>query len=302
MRKKYNKKLSKSFLTVYDIEVKGLIKAYSKKRVLDGISFTVVKGSITGFIGPNGAGKTTTIKILSGLLRRDGGEVYVLGEDPWDNPRLKERVSVIFTKLPYPVNDTVEEYLNDLNSVFRGDVRKLVKDFNLKEHLKKRIGQLSSGQAQKIQLIASLLKNPELIIADEPTANLDPKARIEFYDLVKRLNKEFNATFFISSHILTELERVIDHVIFISNGRVIAEGELGKIEAMADSDEIVILTNDKERALEVLKEFNPIADGQYIRVKGKMRVILDLLDDNGVEVLSVRKVSLEDVFKKFTNI
>lgn len=302
MRKKYNKKLLKSFFTVYDIEVKGLIKAYSKKRVLDGISFTVVKGSITGFIGPNGAGKTTTIKILSGLLRRDGGEVYVLGEDPWDNPRLKERVSVIFTKLPYPVNDTVEEYLNDLNSVFRGDVRKLVKDFNLTEHLKKRIGQLSSGQAQKIQLIASLLKNPELIIADEPTANLDPKARIEFYDLVKRLNKEFNATFFISSHILTELERVIDHVIFISNGRVIAEGELGKIEAMADSDEVVILTNDKERALEVLKELNPIADGQYIRVKGKMRVILDLLDDNGVEVLSVRKVSLEDVFKKFTNI
>jgi ABC-2 type transport system ATP-binding protein len=302
MRKKYNKKLLKSFFTVYDIEVKGLIKAYSKKRVLDGISFTVVKGSITGFIGPNGAGKTTTIKILSGLLRRDGGEVYVLGEDPWDNPRLKERVSVIFTKLPYPVNDTVEEYLNDLNSVFRGDVRKLVKDFNLTEHLKKRIGQLSSGQAQKIQLIASLLKNPELIIADEPTANLDPKARIEFYDLVKRLNKEFSATFFISSHILTELERVIDHVIFISNGRVIAEGELGKIEAMADSDEVVILTNDKERALEVLKELNPIADGQYIRVKGKMRVILDLLDDNGVEVLSVRKVSLEDVFKKFTNI
>lgn len=103
---------------------------------------------------------------------------------------------MIFTKLPYPPNDTVEEYLEDLNSIFHGDLNRLIKDFNLTQHLKKKISQLSSGQAQKIQLIAALIKNPELIIADEPTANLDPQARLEFYDMVTNMIKEYGVTFF----------------------------------------------------------------------------------------------------------
>nr|WP_221290543.1 ABC transporter ATP-binding protein [Stygiolobus caldivivus] len=281
---------------------RGLIKSFGGKLVLKGLTFSVVKGSITGFVGPNGAGKTTTIKILSGLLRKDKGEILVLGEDPWDNPRIRKRVSVIFTKLPYPSNDSVKEYLEDLNSVFRGDLQRLIREFNLQDHLKKRVSQLSSGQAQKIQLIASLLKDPELVIADEPTANLDPQARLEFYDMVKALARDYGVTFFISSHILSELERVIDHVVFIEDGTVKALGELSYVESLVNADEVVVLVKDKERAMTVLKDFNPVPDGPYIKVKGEVRKIIDLLDDNHIEVLSVRKVSLDDVFRKLSGI
>jgi len=110
---------------VFVIELYNMKKSFSGREVLKGVTFTVPRNSITGFIGPNGAGKTTTIKILSGLLRKDSGEIKVLGEEPWDNPKLRYKVSVIFTKLPYPPNDTVEEYLEDLNSIFRGDLNRL---------------------------------------------------------------------------------------------------------------------------------------------------------------------------------
>ena len=280
------------------IELYNVKKSFNGREVLKGVTFTVPKNSITGFIGPNGAGKTTTIKILSGLLRKDSGEVRVLGEDPWDNPRLRYKVSVIFTKLPYPQNDTVEEYLNDLNSIFHGDLKRLIKDFNLTQHLKKRISQLSSGQAQKVQLIAALIKNPELIIADEPTANLDPQARLEFYDMVTSMTKEYGVTFFISSHILSELEKVITHVVFINDGIVTAMGDINSIEANLSSDEVIILVREKEKAMKVLEKFNPIVEGAYIRVKGNIREIVDLLDDSKIEILSIRKSSLDDVFKK----
>jgi len=287
---------------VHAIELYNVYKSYNNKPVLRNITFTVPQSSITGFIGPNGSGKTTTIKILSGLIRKDKGVIRVLEEDPWDNPKLKRKVSVIFTKLPYPPNDTVEEYLSDLNSIFKGDLSKLIKEFNLSEHLKKKISQLSSGQAQKIQLIAALLKNPELIIADEPTANLDPQARLEFYELVRFMVKEYNVTFFISSHILSELEKVITHIVFINNGVITATGEINDIEAKISSNEILLLVREKEKALKILAKYNPTLDGAYIKVKGNLREIVDLLDDGKIEILSIRKASLDDVFRKLSGV
>jgi len=283
---------------VFVIELYNVKKSFNGREVLKGVTFTVPRNSITGFIGPNGAGKTTTIKILSGLLRKDFGEIKVLGEEPWDNPKLRYKVSVIFTKLPYPPNDTVEEYLEDLSSIFHGNLKSLIKDFNLTQHLKKKISQLSSGQVQKIQLIAALLKNPELIIADEPTANLDPQARLEFYDMVTNMIREYGVTFFISSHILSELERVITHVVFINDGIVTAMGDINTVEANVSSDEVIILVREKERAIKVLDKYEPAIDGAYIKVKGNIREIVDLLDDSKIEILSIRRSSLDDVFKK----
>lgn len=107
------------------IEVEDLRKKFAGKEVLKGVSFKLRSGSITGFIGPNGAGKTTTIKILSGLLRKDGGFVKVFGEDPWDNPKVMERISVIFTNLIHPQENTVGEYLMDLGNVY-GKKREII--------------------------------------------------------------------------------------------------------------------------------------------------------------------------------
>ncbi|BDB98687.1 ABC transporter ATP-binding protein [Saccharolobus caldissimus] len=281
------------------ISVRELRKAFNGREVLKGISFDVRKGSITGFIGPNGAGKTTTIKILSGLLKKDKGEVKVLNQDPWDNPKVLEKTSIIFTDLIYPLENTVEEYLKDLGKIYGNkDVNSLIEEFNLTPHLKKKLSQLSSGLAQRVQLVASLIKEPELIIADEPTANLDPNARIEFYDHVKRLNRR-GVTFFISSHILSELEKIITDVIFINDGRITFSGRVGEALSEAGEEEIYIMVNNPERALRII---GGVIDGPYIKVRGKIREIVDRLDDNNIEIISIRRSSLDEAFKKFSNI
>lgn len=281
------------------ISVRDLRKAFNGKEVLKGISFDVRKGSITGFIGPNGAGKTTTIKILSGLLKKDKGEVKVLNQDPWDNPKVLEKTSIIFTDLIYPLENTVEEYLKDLGKIYGNkDVNSLIEEFNLTPHLKKKLSQLSSGLTQRVQLVASLIKEPELIIADEPTANLDPNARIEFYNHIKRLNRR-GVTFFISSHILSELEKIITDVIFINDGRITFSGRVGEALSEAGEEEVYIMVNDPERALRII---GGVIDGPYIKVRGKIREIVDRLDDNDIEIISIRRSSLDEAFKKFSNI
>ncbi|ADX82298.1 ABC transporter ATP-binding protein [Saccharolobus islandicus] len=283
------------------IEVENLQKKFDDKAVLKGVSFTVRRGSITGFIGPNGAGKTTTIKILAGLLRKDGGKVKVFGEDPWDNPKVIEMISVIFTNLIHPQENTVGEYLRDLGNIYgkREIINYLIDEFKLTSHLNKKLYQLSSGLAQRVQLVAALIKEAELIIADEPTANLDPSFRMEFYEIVKRLNRKNDVTFFISSHILSELEKVITDVVFINDGRISYTGKMNQALSGVGEEEIYVMVNDSERALKVL---GGILEGPYIKVKGKLREIVDKLDDSGIEIISIRRSSLDDAFKKFSNI
>jgi ABC-2 type transport system ATP-binding protein len=280
------------------IFIENLTKNFGGKEVLKGVSFEVKKGSITGFIGPNGAGKTTTIKIISGLIRKTRGVVKVLGEDPWDNPKVHEKMSVIFTNLVYPQENTVEEYLKDIGRIYGSDITELVDEFKLRPYLKKKLSQLSSGLAQRVQLVASLIKNPELIIADEPTANLDPPARIEFYEEVKKLNKQ-GVTFFISSHILSELEKIITDVVFINEGKVTFQGKVEKALKEAEEEEILLVVNDPEKAIKII---GGKIEGSYIKVKGKVRDIVDRLDDAGVEIISLRRSSLDDAFKKLSNI
>ncbi|ACP44739.1 ABC transporter related [Sulfolobus islandicus Y.G.57.14] len=283
------------------IEVENLQKKFDDKAVLKGVSFTVRRSSITGFIGPNGAGKTTTIKILAGLLRKDAGKVKVFGEDPWDNPKVIEMISVIFTNLIHPQENTVGEYLRDLGNIYgkREIINYLIDEFKLTSHLNKKLYQLSSGLAQRVQLVAALIKEAELIIADEPTANLDPSFRMEFYEIVKRLNRKNDVTFFISSHILSELEKVITDVVFINDGRISYTGKMNQALSGVGEEEIYVMVNDSERALKVL---GGILEGPYIKVKGKLREIVDKLDDSGIEIISIRRSSLDDAFKKFSNI
>lgn len=280
------------------IFIENLTKNFGGKEVLKGVSFEVKKGSITGFIGPNGAGKTTTIKIISGLIRKTGGIVKVLGEDPWDNPKVHEKMSIIFTNLVYPQENTVEEYLKDIGRIYGSDITELVDEFKLRPHLKKKLSQLSSGLAQRVQLVASLIKNPELIIADEPTANLDPPARMEFYEEIKKLNKQ-GVTFFISSHILSELEKVITDVVFINEGKVTFQGKVEKALEKAEEEEILLVVNDPEKAIKII---GGKIEGSYIKVKGRVRDIVDKLDDAGIEIISLRRSSLDDAFKKLSNI
>ncbi|MGC9106143.1 MAG: ABC transporter ATP-binding protein [Thermoprotei archaeon] len=279
-----------------EIDVRELTKSYGKYKVLKGVTFSVPKGSVTGFVGPNGAGKTTTIKALATLIRPDSGEVKLLGRNPFRDVSVMSRVSFVFTRLLYPSTDTVLEYLNDQASLYGGDVRRLVDDFDLKPHLRKKLSELSSGLAQRVQLAAALLKNPEVIIADEPAANLDPQARNELYERIKELNRK-GVTFFISSHILSELERLVDRVVFISEGRITFEGPLNR--ALEGKDEVYLLVSDPDRAMELLRQFNPRREGAYLVVGADLGEAVSLLEGRGVKVIIARRSSLDEAFKRY---
>jgi len=122
---------------------------------------------------------------------------------------------------------------------------------------------------------------------------------MEFYEIVKRLNRKNDVTFFISSHILSELEKVITDVVFINDGRISYTGKMNQALSGVGEEEIYVMVNDSERALKVL---GGILEGPYIKVKGKLREIVDKLDDSGIEIISIRRSSLDDAFKKFSNI
>ncbi|MCY0849402.1 ABC transporter ATP-binding protein [Sulfuracidifex metallicus] len=284
----------------YVIVVKGMTKRFGKYVALNGISFSVEKGSITGFIGPNGSGKTTTIKVLSGLLKADAGDIKVLGMNPWDNPEVRSRMSVIFDKLYFPQLNTVEDYLYDTASLFdKLDPENVIQEFELCKFRNKKLSELSAGYKQKVQLASAMLNDPELIIADEPTANLDPNARNEFNSLITKLNRR-GITFFISSHILSELERVITHVVMINKGKIVASSLMNTFIGEDSENKLLILVDNPQEALKLLSSFNAKAVGAYIEVTGEIRQVVDVLDKAKLKIIMIRRSSLDDAFLEKT--
>jgi len=174
------------------VEAEGLTKRFGDFEALHGISFTVNRGTITAVVGPNGAGKSTLLKIISGLINRTYGHISVLGEDPWKSVSLPRRLSIILDRPFLPTLITVEDVIREAASEFHvnlKDVVNLMDELNLSPFFKNKVKDLSTGTKQKLQIVFSLLKNPELIVADEPTANLDVASRFEVYNISLGLRK-----------------------------------------------------------------------------------------------------------------
>jgi len=208
------------------IEIKGLTKKYDG-FMLDGISFTVPKGSIMGFIGQNGAGKTTTINSMLNIVRKDSGEVRLLGWDHIENEAdIKEQMAVVFDELPFNENLNAKQLSYILGGIFKNWDKELFQKyldhFQLPE--KKRFVQFSKGMKMKLQLASALSHGASLLVMDEPTAGLDPVARSEFLDLFRQFIQEEDHSIFMSSHITSDLEKVADYVTFIDRGRILLTG------------------------------------------------------------------------------
>jgi ABC-2 type transport system ATP-binding protein len=214
------------------VEADALVKQFRGVKVVNNMSLTLKEGTITGFIGPNGAGKTTTIKMILGLLRPDSGKIQVFGQTPWDNPAIRPLIGVVHEKGFFPVHQKLKEYLERVCRIFGQPEKRaleVLKYVELHEAQNKPIKALSAGMLQKFCIAHALINQPKLIIADEMTANLDPQARSSLFDLVVKLHREQGTTFFMSSHILPELNRVCDSVVIVNQGRVLAQGNLNGI-------------------------------------------------------------------------
>ena len=299
------------------IETQGLTKRFSGFSALKDISFQVRAGAITGLIGPNGAGKTTTIKVLLGLLRPDSGSVRVFGERPWNNPRIMRRIGIVQEKPNFPRNMQARDYLERVARM-RGFPERKATDVLEAEGLAstadKDMGKFSAGMTQRFALAHALIHNPELVIADEPTSNLDPQARGDVLSSITRLNKERGITFLISSHLLQELSRVCDTAAIITEGRVAAHGNLQDLYETFKSTATRVTTNKPRELAEKITSLEYVTkvdvSGENLLVEtapgaaGRLfRDVPRMADDIGAELYGIesKSASLEELFRIATN-
>src|SRR5690348_11586087 len=206
----------------------GLTKRYGRAVALDGLDLEVRTGEVHAFLGPNGAGKTTTIRILLGLLRKDGGEISVLGGDPWrDAVELHRRLAYVpgdVTLWPSLTGGEIIDLLGDLRGgIETGRRQALTERFDLDPS--KRARAYSRGNRQKVALVAALASRAELLLFDEPTAGLDPLMEATFRECVNDERRE-GRTILLSSHLLAEAEALADRVTIIRHGRTVEKGTL----------------------------------------------------------------------------
>jgi len=213
------------------ISVTGLVKTFGRTRALDGLDLDVRAGEVHGFLGPNGSGKSTTIRVLLGLLRADGGQVRLLGGDPWrDAVALHRRLAYVPGDVTLWPTMSGGEVI-DLLSRLRGGVdprrrAELLDRFELDPRKKART--YSKGNRQKVALVAALASDVELLVLDEPTSGLDPIMEATFQSCITEVRAQ-GRTVLLSSHILAEAEALCDRVSIIRHGRTVQSGTLPEL-------------------------------------------------------------------------
>lgn len=300
--------------------IKNLEKSYGKFKALNGLNLEIEKGEIFGFIGPNGAGKSTTMKIVSGLLSPDSGEVYVDGIDAIKNNKaLKDKIGYMPDFFGVYDNLRAIEYLEFYASIYGivgEEARKLSMDLlelvNLQDKWDANIDGLSRGMKQRLCLARCLVHNPELLILDEPASGMDPRARFEMKGILKNL-KEMGKTIIVSSHILSELGEICTRIGIIKNGSIVCEGTVEEVMLRASGTAPINITvmENPEKAIEVLKQIPDVKeislDGNKVTasVAGgdkEAKEILKALVTQEVSVIGFAKAvgNLEDVFIQIT--
>jgi len=268
------------------IEVRGLGKSFGKSRALDGLDLTVRTGEVHAFLGPNGAGKTTTIRVLLGLIRKDAGDVTLLGGDPWhDATSLHRRLAYVpgdVTLWPGLTGGEIIDLLGRLRGgLDAGRKTSLIERFELDPAKKARA--YSKGNRQKVALIAALASDAELLILDEPTSGLDPLMEATFRDCVNE-ERQTGRTVLLSSHILAEAEALADRVTIIRAGQTVETGTLAELRH---------LTHVHVEA--------ELADGTHVHTDvepAELNETLARMTAIGIRSLVCRPPTLEEIFLK----
>jgi ABC-type multidrug transport system ATPase subunit len=240
------------------IETRELTKAFGDFVAVDGIGLRVSEGSIHGFVGPNGAGKTTTIKMLVGAIRSTKGTGFIKGY-PIGSVAARKVIGYSPEHPSFYADMTALDYLiymARVSGVERDGARKaaeLLDWIELGRFVDTKVGGFSAGMKQRLSLAQALIHEPELLILDEPTANLDPTGRMTILDKLKQLSHERRVTIFISSHILSELEHLVDSVTLINRGQIAAEDSMEHLRKIFSQNHYLLKTSRNESVLEAMK-------------------------------------------------
>lgn len=232
------------------LEVLQLTKMYGPQKALDSISFSARKGEIVGFLGPNGAGKSTTMKIATGYLLPDQGDVQIHGLSVLENPKeISKLVGYLPEHNPLYLDMYVKEFLVFIGGLYgmsgknlQVRVNELLSLCGLEREAHKKIGQLSKGYRQRAGLAKALIHDPEVIILDEPTTGLDPNQLVEIRKLIKDISQ--NKTLILSTHIMQEVEILCDKVVIINKGKIVASDLLKNLKKTSGSSILVLETEE----------------------------------------------------------
>jgi len=213
------------------IEVKKLNKIYDKTIAVKDLSFVINKGKIIGLLGPNGCGKTTTIAMILGLVKPTSGEVLIKGKNiEKERINLLEKMNFISPYVELPKKLTVEENLKVYAGLYgvkniNEKISELVNELRLNKFLKKKTGELSSGQKNRISLAKALINDPEILMLDEPTASLDPDTGDFVRSFIEHYSSKTNVTILLASHNMNEVERLCDSVMMMKDGIIVDTGK-----------------------------------------------------------------------------
>jgi len=289
------------------IEIDHLSKSYGAKRAVVDVSLSVEDGEIFGILGPNGSGKTTTVECVSGLRRRDGGSVRVLGADPQtDRAAVRAQVGVQLQEAELPAKLTVREALTLYASFYPdpADWRELVDVLGLGPSLGTRFGRLSGGQQQRLSIALALVGNPRIAILDELTTGLDPAARRETWDLVESV-RDRGVTVVLVTHFMQEAERLCDRLAVIDAGRVVAIDTPGGLVERLDTRQELRFRPSRPFDDALLTVLDPVDElvrrGAEVHVTGTgdvLGAVVSTLARAGIvaEGLRVQQPSLDDAF------
>jgi lantibiotic transport system ATP-binding protein len=243
------------------IQTNALRYSFSKEvTVLNDINMQVPAKSIYGFLGPNGAGKTTTLRLLLGLLKKQGGSIEIFGKElQSDKISILKKIGSLIEQPSIYGHLTAKENLEVYRKLYGAEkerIDEVLKLVNLTYTKNKKAKQFSLGMKQRLSIAIALLPKPELLILDEPTNGLDPNGIIEIRELIKTLNKELGVTVLVSSHILAEVEKMATHVGIIHKGKLVFQGGLQDLQQLKHKQSFLeVETTDNDTALHLLRDF-----------------------------------------------
>ncbi|AZO04307.1 ATP-binding cassette domain-containing protein [Mesorhizobium sp. M2A.F.Ca.ET.037.01.1.1] len=294
------------------IDVRGLVKRFGDKTVVDHVTMTVAEGEIVGFLGPNGSGKTTTIRIMCGLLTPDEGDGTVLGFDiRTDALRIKREVGYMTQKFSFYEDLTIGENLEFVARLYQLKpvehyVARTLEELGLASRRNQLAGTLSGGWKQRLALAACIMHKPKLLLLDEPTAGVDPKARREFWDEIHRLAGG-GLTVLVSTHYMDEAERC-HRISYISYGKMLAAGTVDEVVRNAGLTTFVLHGPGLDQVAQALQG-RPGVDqvapfGATLHVVGSDKAALekalaDVEKEHKDVTVTPGETSLEDVFIQF---
>jgi ABC-2 type transport system ATP-binding protein len=279
------------------ISVAGLTKRYGDHTAVDGVSFEVARGESFGILGPNGAGKTTTLEMIEGLRKPDGGQITLLGQPVWPDPRrIQARIGVQLQSTSLFDMLTARELLELFARFYlRPDAAERARIslalVGLETKADDYAKRLSGGQQQRLAIALALVHDPEIVFLDEPTTGLDPQARHNLWDVIRSINGEQGKTVVLTTHYLEEAEQLCDRVAIMDEARIVALDTPAGLVAALQADARVSYTD---------------ATGDHtVYVRDAQATVLEVLEraraeGHEVQNLSVKGADLEDVFMQLT--